>query len=78
MKVLPIMISAAVAVFSSAETVRSFTPEELVPVALSDNPELLFYEQQVSALPKPSSDEVADHFSAARLSIARKLSPRSS
>ncbi len=56
MKVVPLLISAALTVSASAESsVRSFTPEELVPIALSDNPELLFYKQQVSALPKPSN-----------------------
>ena len=54
MKIVPALISAALAVSVSAESsVRSFTPEELVTLALSDNPELRFYEQQVSALPKP-------------------------
>ena len=56
MKIVPALISAALAVSVSAESsVRSFTPEELVSLALSDNPELRFYEQQVSALPKPSA-----------------------
>ena len=55
MKVLPVMISAALTVSSSAETVRSFAPEEMITLAISDNPELRFYEQQVSTLPKPSS-----------------------
>ena len=56
MKVLPVMISAALVICVSAETeVSSFPPEELITVALSDNPELRFYEQQVSTLPKPSS-----------------------
>ena len=56
MKVLPVMISAALVLCVSAETeVRSFAPEELITLAFSDNPELRFYEQQVSTLPKPSS-----------------------
>ena len=56
MKVLRVMISAALVLCVSAETeVRSFAPEELITLALSDNPELRFYEQQVSTLPKPSS-----------------------
>jgi outer membrane protein, heavy metal efflux system len=56
MKVVPLLISAALAVSALAESaVRSFTPDELVTLALSDNPELLFCEQQVSALPKPSA-----------------------
>jgi cobalt-zinc-cadmium efflux system outer membrane protein len=56
MKVVLVLICVALAISVSAETlVRSFTPEELVTLALSDNPELRFYEQQVSALPKPSS-----------------------
>jgi outer membrane protein, heavy metal efflux system len=55
MKIVSALIFAALAVSVSAESPgRSFTPEELVALALSDNPEL-FYEQQVSALPKPSS-----------------------
>ncbi len=59
MKVVPLLISAALTVSASAESsVRSFTPEELVPIALSDNPELLFYKQQVSALPKPSNTKL--------------------
>jgi cobalt-zinc-cadmium efflux system outer membrane protein len=59
MKVVPLMISVALTVSASAESsVRSFTPEELVPIALSDNPELLFYKQQVSALPKPSTTKL--------------------
>lgn len=38
-----------------AETLpHSFTPEELASLALSGNPELRFYEQQVAALPDPS------------------------
>ncbi|MGA7903801.1 MAG: hypothetical protein WCA06_14310 [Terrimicrobiaceae bacterium] len=56
MKIVPALIFAVLAVSVSAESsVRSFTPEELVSLALSDNPELRFYEQQVSALPKPSA-----------------------
>ncbi len=56
MKLVPVLIFAALAVSALAErAVRSFTPEELVTLALSDNPELRFYDQQVSVLPKPSS-----------------------
>ena len=59
MKVVLVLICVALAISVSAETlVRSFTPEELVTLALSDNPELRFYEQQVSALPKPSSTKL--------------------
>jgi outer membrane protein, heavy metal efflux system len=53
MKALTILIVFAVSVFAEG-SVRSFTPEELVNLALSDNPELRFYEQQGTALPKPS------------------------
>lgn len=31
----------------------AFTPDQLVTIAASDNPELRFYEKQVAALPKP-------------------------
>jgi len=31
----------------------AFTPEQLVNIPISDNPELQFYEKQVAALPKP-------------------------
>ncbi|MFA5266263.1 MAG: hypothetical protein WC378_20765, partial [Opitutaceae bacterium] len=31
----------------------AFTPEQLAHIAISDNPELRFYEKQVAALPKP-------------------------
>lgn len=56
MKIVPVLISVALAMSVFAESsMRSFTSEELVTLALSDNPELRFYEQQVSALPKPSS-----------------------
>ena len=59
MKVVPILIYVALTVSALAESsVRSFTPEELVTLALSENPELRFYEQQVSALPKPSSTKL--------------------
>ena len=59
MKIVPVLICVALAISVSAESlVRSFTPEELVTLALSDNPELRFYEQQVSALPKPSSTKL--------------------
>ena len=59
MKVVLVLICVALAISVSAESlVRSFTPEELVTLALSDNPELRFYEQQVSALPKPSSTKL--------------------
>jgi outer membrane protein, heavy metal efflux system len=55
-KAIPVLISAALAISVFAESpVRSFAPEQLVTLALSDNPELRFYEQQVSALPKPLS-----------------------
>jgi outer membrane protein, heavy metal efflux system len=37
---------------------RSFTAEELVALALSQNPELRFYEQQVSALPRASRTQL--------------------
>ena len=56
MKIVPLLISAALAASAAAESSeRSFTPEELVTLARSNNPELRFYEQQVSALPKPSA-----------------------
>ena len=56
MKFVPVLIFAALAVSALAESsVRSFTPEELVTLALSDNPELRFYQEQISALPKPSA-----------------------
>ena len=59
MKIVPLLICVALAISVSAESlVRSFTPQELVTLALSDNPELRFYEQQVSALPKPSSTKL--------------------
>ena len=59
MKIVPVLICVALAISVSAESlVRSFTPQELVTLALSDNPELRFYEQQVSALPKPSSTKL--------------------
>jgi outer membrane protein, heavy metal efflux system len=55
-KAVPLLISAVLAVSAAAESsVRSFTPEELVALALSDNAELRFHEQQVSALPKASA-----------------------
>ena len=53
MKTLTILIVFAVSAFAES-SVRSFTAEELVNLALSDNPELRFYEQQGTALPKPS------------------------
>jgi cobalt-zinc-cadmium efflux system outer membrane protein len=53
MKTLTILIVFAVSAFAES-SVRSFTPEELVNLALSDNPELRFYEQQGAVLPKPS------------------------
>ena len=53
MKALTILIVFAVSAFAES-SVRSFTAEELVNLALSDNPELRFYEQQGTALPKPS------------------------
>ena len=56
MKFVPVLIFAALAVSALAESsVRSFTPEELVTLALSDNPELRFYQEQITALPKPSA-----------------------
>jgi hypothetical protein len=59
MKVVPALMFVTLAISVSAESmVRSFTSEELVTLALSDNPELRFYEQQVSALPKPSSTKL--------------------
>jgi outer membrane protein, heavy metal efflux system len=55
MKVVVILLSAATMFSLSAESSGpSLTPEELVQLALSENPELRFYEQQVSALPKVS------------------------
>jgi outer membrane protein, heavy metal efflux system len=55
MKVVAILFSASTMFSLCAEPPRaSFTPDELVKLALSENPELRFYEQQVSALPKPS------------------------
>jgi cobalt-zinc-cadmium efflux system outer membrane protein len=54
MKELAVLIVFAVSALAES-AVRSFTPEELVNLALSNNPELRFYEQQVAALPKPSS-----------------------
>jgi outer membrane protein, heavy metal efflux system len=53
MKTLAVLIVFAVSALAES-SVRSFTPEELVNLALLDNPELHFYEQQVAALPKPS------------------------
>jgi cobalt-zinc-cadmium efflux system outer membrane protein len=56
MKIASVLILFALAASVAAEDrVRAFTPEELVTIALADNPELHFYKQQVSALPKPSS-----------------------
>jgi outer membrane protein, heavy metal efflux system len=56
MKIASVLILFALATSVAAEDrVRAFTPAELVSIALADNPELHFYEQQVSALPKPSS-----------------------
>jgi cobalt-zinc-cadmium efflux system outer membrane protein len=56
MKILFVLISSVLAICAFAESpVASFTPEELVARALSDNPELRFYEQQISALPKAST-----------------------
>ena len=73
------LISAALAVSAFAESsVRSFTPEELVNLALSDNPELRFYEQQVSALPKPSGAKSPIIPQPLDFPVARELSPRSS
>ena len=54
MKTLAVLIVFAVSALAES-SVHSFTPEELVNLALSNNPELRFYEQQVAALPKPSS-----------------------
>ena len=54
MKTLAVLIVFAVSALAES-SVRSFTPEELVNLALSNNPELRFYEQQVAALPKASS-----------------------
>ena len=54
MKTLAVLIVFAVAALAES-SVRSFTPEELVNLALLNNPELRFYEQQVAALPKASS-----------------------
>jgi outer membrane protein, heavy metal efflux system len=55
MKILPALVFVALALSVSANSAtRSFTADELVRLALSDNPELRFYEQQVSALPKVS------------------------
>jgi hypothetical protein len=54
MKTLAVLIAFAVAALAES-SVRSLTPEELVNLALSNNPELRFYEQQIAALPKPSS-----------------------
>ncbi|HEY5707234.1 MAG TPA: hypothetical protein VIS96_16870 [Terrimicrobiaceae bacterium] len=56
MKILPVFVLAVLTVSTFAEnTARALAPQELVALALSDNPELRFYEQQVSALPKPSN-----------------------
>ncbi len=55
MKILSFILLLTLATSALAETaVRSFTPEELANLAMSGNPELRFYEQQVAALPKPS------------------------
>ena len=54
MKALAVLIVFVVSALAES-SVRSFTPEELVNLALSNNPELRFYEQQVAALPKASS-----------------------
>jgi outer membrane protein, heavy metal efflux system len=55
-KLVRVFISAASVLCLCAQSPgRSFTAEELVALALSQNPELRFYEQQVSALPKASS-----------------------
>jgi cobalt-zinc-cadmium efflux system outer membrane protein len=54
MKTLAVLIGFAVSTLAES-SVHSFTPGELVNLALSNNPELRFYEQQVAALPKPSS-----------------------
>ena len=37
----------------ASEPAPALTPDQLVAIAVSDNPELRFYEQQVAALPKP-------------------------
>ena len=56
MKIVSILFYTLLATSGfAASSARSFTPDELVAFALSDNPELRFYEQQVSALPKPST-----------------------
>ncbi|HET7237394.1 MAG TPA: hypothetical protein VFI76_00085 [Terrimicrobiaceae bacterium] len=39
---------------AAEDKVPAFTPDEFVTMALSNNPELRFYEQQISALPRPS------------------------
>jgi outer membrane protein, heavy metal efflux system len=59
MKIVPSLISSILVLSVLAESPpRSFTTEELVSLALSDNPELRFYEQQVSALPKVSETKL--------------------
>lgn len=47
-----ILLFALTAVSALAEE-PAFTPDQLVNLAISDNPELQFYEKQVAALPQP-------------------------
>jgi outer membrane protein, heavy metal efflux system len=55
-KLVRVLISVASVLCLCAQSPgRSFTAEELVALTLSHNPELRFYEQQVSTLPKASS-----------------------
>jgi hypothetical protein len=53
MKALSVLIVFTISALAESSA-SSFTPEELVNLALSNNPELRFYEQQIPALPKPS------------------------
>ncbi len=49
-----VLFTAFAAAALAEESHPSFTPSELAGLALSANPELSFYEQQVAALPNPS------------------------